>query len=137
MRAFASYESCLSSDDERDDNVTSHKNGIVFPIDVGKSLRVMNLNKGQILVKNLDPGDERVELSSSSSQLNAKKAENGDVYIFTIMNEEQEETMKKYDNSDDIIIECKIPPRFVSWTLMGRECSLTVDANIAGKRTWT
>ena len=68
-------------------NVTSHKNGIVFPIDVGKSLRVMNLNKGQIIVKNLDPGDERVELSSSSSQLNAKKAENGDVYIFTIMNE--------------------------------------------------
>ena len=76
-------------------NVTSHKNGIVFPIDVGKSLRVMNLNKGQIIVKNLDPGDERVELSSSSSQLNAKKAENGDVDIFTIMIEEQEETMKK------------------------------------------
>ena len=114
-------------------NVTSqNKNETDFPIDVGKSLRVMNLNKGQIIVKNLDPGDERVELSSSSSRLNAEKAENGDVYIFTIMNEEQEETMKKYDNSDDIIIECKIPPRFVSLdVLMGRECSLTVDANIA------
>ena len=58
-------------------NVTSqNKNETDFPIDVGKSLRVMNLNKGQIIVKNLDPGDERVELSSSSSRLNAEKAEN-------------------------------------------------------------
>ena len=60
-----------------------------------------------------------MELSSSSSQLNAK-AENGDVYIFTIMNEEQEETMKKYDNS---AISSSVPkfPRFVSLdVLMGR-----------------
>ena len=76
MRAFASYESVYHRTMSATTNVTSHKKRIVFPIDVGKSLRVMNLNKGQIIVKNLDPGDERVELSSSSSQLNAKKAEN-------------------------------------------------------------
>ncbi len=120
-----------------------------FPIAVGKTLRVMDLSGGKkIVVRNLDPGDERVEissflssLSSSSSsrneggerlQIKAEKLENGDVYAYTVSDEEEEEDNNNNNNDEVCVIECKIPPRFVSLdVLMGKRSSLTMDANIA------
>jgi hypothetical protein len=80
---------------------TTNTNKIEFPIDVGKTLRVMDLNGKKIVVRNLDPGDERVEIFSStsfassstsslSSQLRAEKLDNGDVYVFTVSSDEDE-----------------------------------------------
>jgi hypothetical protein len=120
---------------------TTNTNKFEFPIDVGKTLRVMDLNGKKIVVRNLAPGDERVEIFSStsfassstsslSSQLRAEKLDNGDVYVFTVSSDEDE--MRKNGDAADDIIECKIPPRFVSLdVLMGNAGSLTVDANVA------
>jgi len=133
-------------------NNEKKKTKFEFPIAVGKTLRVMDLCGKKIVVRNLDPGDERVEissflssLSSSSSsrnegggsggrlRLKAEKLENGDVYAYTVSDEEEEDNNNNNNNNNnEVVIECKIPPRFVSLdVLMGKKSSLTVDANIA------
>lgn len=141
----------LSSSSSLNNNNNNNKK-FEFPIAVGKTLRVMDLCGKKIVVRNLDPGDERVEissflssLSSSSSRnegggsggrlrLKAEKLENGDVYAYTVsdIEEEEEDNNKNNNNNEVCVIECKIPPRFVSLdVLMGKKSSLTVDANIA------
>ena len=139
-----------SSLNNNNNNNEKKKTKFEFPIAVGKTLRVMDLCGKKIVVRNLDPGDERVEissflssLSSSSSsrnegggsggrlRLKAEKLENGDVYAYTVSDEEEDEDNNN-NNNNEVVIECKIPPRFVSLdVLMGKKSSLTVDANIA------
>ncbi|CAL6382012.1 unnamed protein product [Bathycoccus prasinos] len=141
-----------SSLNNNNNNNEKKKTKFEFPIAVGKTLRVMDLCGKKIVVRNLDPGDERVEissflssLSSSSSsrnegggsggrlRLKAEKLENGDVYAYTVSDEEEEDNNNNNNNNNnEVVIECKIPPRFVSLdVLMGKKSSLTVDANIA------
>ena len=118
----------------------------------------MDLHGGKkIVVRNVDPGDERVEISSFLSSLSsflrraeikavgvvtirlkAEKLESRDVYAYTVSDIEEEEDKEEEDNNNNnnnnevCVIECKIPPRFVSLdVLMGKKSSLTVDANIA------
>jgi hypothetical protein len=159
--SFAPLSSSSSLNNNNNNNIKKKKKTkFEFPIAVGKTLRVMDLSGGKkIVVRNLDPGDERVEissflssLSSSSSssrnegggsggrlRLKAEKLENGDVYAYTVSDIEEEEDKEEEDEEDNnnnnnevCVIECKIPPRFVSLdVLMGKKSSLTVDANIA------
>ena len=154
-----SSSSLNNNNNNNNNNIKKKKTKFEFPIAVGKTLRVMDLCGGKkIVVRNLDPGDERVEissflssLSSSSSssrnegsgsggrlRLKAEKLENGDVYAYTVSDIEEEEDKEEEDNNNNnnnnevCVIECKIPPRFVSLdVLMGKKSSLTVDANIA------
>ena len=143
-----------SSLNNNNNNNEKKKTKFEFPIAVGKTLRVMDLCGKKIVVRNLDPGDERVEissflssLSSSSSssrnegggsggrlRLKAEKLENGDVYAYTVsdIEGEDEDNNNNNNNNEVCVIECKIPPRFVSLdVLMGKKSSLTVNANIA------
>ena len=159
--SFAPLSSSSLNNNNNNNNIKKKKTKFEFPIAVGKTLRVMDLCGGKkIVVRNLDPGDERVEISSflsslsslSSSRRNegsgsggrlrlkAEKLENGDVYAYTVSDIEEEEDKEEEDNNNNnnnnnnevCVIECKIPPRFVSLdVLMGKKSSLTVDANIA------
>ena len=112
----------LSSSASLNNNIEKKKTKFEFPIAVGKTLRVMDLCGGKkIVVRNLDPGDERVEissflsslssLSSSSSRnegggsggrlrLKAEKLENGDVYAYTVSDIEEEEEDKEEDENE-------------------------------------
>jgi hypothetical protein len=155
---FTSFAPLSSSASLNNNNNNSEKKKtkFEFPIAVGKTLRVMDLCGGKkIVVRNLDPGDERVEISSflssslsslsSSSRnegggsggrlrLKAEKLENGDVYAYTVsdIEGEDEDNNNNNNNNEVCVIECKIPPRFVSLdVLMGKKSSLTVNANIA------
>ena len=55
--------SSSSLNNNNNNNNDEKKNKIEFPIAVGKTLRVMDLHGKKIVVRNLDPGDERVEIS--------------------------------------------------------------------------
>ena len=151
--SFAPLSSSSSLNNNNNNNIKKFE----FPIAVGKTLRVMDLHGGgkKIVVRNVDPGDERVEISSflssslsslsSSSRnegggsggrlrLKAEKLENGDVYAYTVsdIEGEDEDNNNNNNNNEVCVIECKIPPRFVSLdVLMGKKSSLTVNANIA------
>jgi len=153
--SFTSFAplSSSSSSLNNNNNIKKKKNTkLEFPIAVGQTLRVMDLCGKKIVVRNLDPGDERVEISSFASSLSsssssrnegggsggrlrlrAEKLENGDVYAYTVSDEEEDEdNNNNNNNNNEVVIECKIPPRFVSLdVLMGKKSSLTVDANIA------
>ena len=151
-----SSSSLNNNNNNNNNNIKKKKTKFEFPIAVGKTLRAMDLCGGKkIVVRNLDPGDERVEISSfllsslsslsSSSRnegggsggrlrLKAEKLENGDVYAYTVsdIEGEDEDNNNNNNNNEVCVIECKIPPRFVSLdVLMGKKSSLTVDANIA------
>ena len=74
--SFAPLSSSSSLNNNNNNNIKKKKKTkFEFPIAVGKTLRVMDLSGGKkIVVRNLDPGDERVEISSFLSSLSSSSS---------------------------------------------------------------
>ena len=73
-----------SSLNNNNNNIKKKKTKFEFPIAVGKTLRVMDLCGGKkIVVRNLDPGDERVEISSFLSSLSSLSSSRRNAVSYT------------------------------------------------------